>query len=229
MSAFILYTGDLEKFFGPNTWYQAFFNDLISGKENYGYCLDYVEGSLIKEDDLIIVMEQGKFWPLLGAIGRATSDYEHVTDGEHEGNVIEIHFDFIIGEHKDFTQFSTLLKKSGVDLYELNKSEVQISSELAEKLIKQFAVVYMASPYPHSSFAFNPKRDKKQLLCNYLNEFCPEFRNEVIKRFPLEYKNYKEGEVIDRELIELTYDKSVRFPGLCLDWNLLFDIVRPRA
>ena len=56
------------------------------------------------------------------------------------------------------------------------------------------------------------------------------FRKEVIKRFPLEYKNYKEGEVIDQSLIDLTYDKSVtRFPGACLDWNLLFDIVRPRA
>ena len=44
------------------------------------------------------------------------------------------------------------------------------------------------------------------------------------------YKNYKEGDVIDKSLMNLTYDKSVtRYPGGCLDWNLLFDIVRPRA
>ncbi len=102
--------------------------------------------------------------------------------------------------------------------------------DVVEKLVKRFAVVHMACPRPHSSFAFNPNRDKKQLLCDYLNEFCPEFREEVIKRFPLEYKNYKEGEVVDHELIDLTYDKSNKeFPGCCLDWNLLFEIVRPRA
>ena len=55
-------------------------------------------------------------------------------------------------------------------------------------------------------------------------------RQEVINRFPPIYKNYKEGDVIDKSLMDLTYDKSVtRYPGGCLDWNLLFDIVRPRA
>ncbi len=68
------------------------------------------------------------------------------------------------------------------------------------------------------SIAFNPNRDKKQLLCDYLNDFCPEFRQEVINRFPLVYHNYKEGEIIDRSLIDLTYDKSVTdFPGGILD------------
>ena len=62
-----------------------------------------------------------------------------------------------------------------------------------------------------------------------MNDFCPEFKKEVIKRFPLIYENFREGEIIDKSLIDLTYDKSVtRFPGLVLGWNLLFDIVRPR-
>lgn len=232
MSAFILYTNSIEEFFGPDSiWFKRCFDDLKAGEiEGINPCLDYEEGSQIQYGDLLIVMEKGKNWPLLGAIGKATSDYEHVTYGKHTGHVLDMHFDFLHGEHKDFTQFSVLLKQSGIDLYEIGKNEIQISRELTEKLIKRFAVVHMAAPYPHSGFAFNPKRDKKQLLCDYLNEYCPEFRKEVIKRFPLEYKNYKEGEVIDQDLIELTYDKSVtRFPGLCLDWNLLFDIVRPRA
>ena len=84
--------------------------------------------------------------------------------------------------------------------------------------------------FPYDSFSYNPNRDKKQLLCDYLNDYCPEFRQEVFNRFPPVYKNYKEGEVIDKSLMDLTYDKAVpRFPGACLDWNLLFDIVRPRA
>ena len=180
---------------------------------------------IVEQGDLIIVMEKGELHPLLVAIGKAVSDYE-IT--EH-GKTIPILFDFIIGEHKDFTQFYCLLKEANIDLNKIKEDLFKIPDALIEKLIKRFAVVHMACPRPHSSFAFNPKRDKKQLLCDYLNEFCPEFRQEVIKRFPLEYNNYKKGEVIDRDLIELTYDKSVRFPGLCLDWNLLFDIVRPRA
>lgn len=230
MSAFLLYVESAEMIIGNEEWFHKLFDGLKSGYENIqNVGWDYTEGSQIKDGDLIIVMEKGQNWPLLVAIGKAVSDYQHVVYGKHEGHVIDIHYDFIIGEHKDHTQFSCLIKESGINLYELQKKEIQISDELAEKLIKRFAVVHMAAPYPHSGFAFNPKRDKKQLLCDYLNEFCPEFRNEVIKRFPLEYKNYKEGEVVDRDLIELTYDKSVRFPGLCLDWNLLFDIVRPRA
>lgn len=232
MSAFILYTNSIEEFFGSDdSWFRYYFDNLKAGEiEQINPCLDYKEGSLIEQGDLLIVMENGKNWPLLGAIGKATSDYEHVTDGKYTGHVLDMHFDFLHGEHKDYTQFSVLLKQSGIDLYSMEKTEIQISPELTEKLIKRFAVVHMATPYPHSSFAFNPKRDKKQLLCDYLNEFCPEFRKEVIKRFPLLYKNYKEGEIIDKDLIDLTYDKSVtRFPGLVLDWNLLFDIVRPRA
>ena len=34
-------------------------------------------------------------------------------------------------------------------------------------------------------------------------------RQEVINRFPPIYKNYKEGDVIDKSLMDLTYDKSV--------------------
>ena len=232
MSAFILYTNSIEEFFGSDSsWYRYYFDDLKAGEiDGIRPCLDYKEGSLIEYGDLLIVIEKGNNWPLLSAIGKATSDYEQVTDGVHTGHVLDMHFDFLHGEHKDFTGTSTLLKEAGIDLYKMGKTEIKISDELTEKIIKRFAVVHMACAYPHSSFSYNPKRDKKQLLCDYLNEYCPEFRKEVIKRFPLEYKNYKEGEVIDQSLIDLTYDKSVtRFPGACLDWNLLFDIVRPRA
>ena len=231
MSAFILYVETPEMIIGNDEWFQKLFDGLRSGYENInsiGWL--YTEGSLIKDGDLIIVMEKGHFWPLLVAIGKAVSDYQHVTYKKSEGHIIDIHFDFIIGDRKDHTQFSSLLKESKIDLYELNKREIQIKSDVAEKLIKRFATVYMACANPHSGFAFNPKRDKKQLLCDYLNEFCPDFRKEIIKRFPLEYNNFKEGEVIDQDLIDLTYDKSItNFPGACLDWNLLFNIVRPRA
>lgn len=66
-------------------------------------------------------------------------------------------------------------------------------------------------------------------ICGGRNNAC-QGGQEVIKRFPLAYHNYKEGEIIDRSLIDLTYDKSVTgFPGGILDWDRLFDIVRPRA
>lgn len=231
MSAFLLYTESREDFFGPKDWYECFFEELKNGEKNrLGMCWDYSEDSLIEQGDLIIVMERGETRPLLLAVGRATSDYKHVSDGKHEGHVVDIHFDFIIGEHKDFTAFSSLLKKANIDLYELQKKEILLPPDVAETLMKRFAAVHMACSHPHSFLAFNPNGDKKQLLCDYLNDFCPEFRQEVIKRFPLVYHNYKEGEIIDRSLIDLTYDKTVTgFPGGILDWDRLFDIVRPRA
>ena len=231
MSAFLLYVESAEMIIGNKELFQMLFDGLSSGYEeieNIGW--SYTEDSLIKEGDLIIVMERGQTWPSLVAIGKAVSDYQNVSYKGIKGHVIDIHFDFIIGEHKDHTQFSNLLIQSQINLRELNKQEIQLSEEITEKFIKRFASVYMACSQPHSSFAFNPKKDKKQLLCDYLNEFCPEFRKEVIKRFPLEYKNFKQGEIIDQDLIDLTYDKSVtKYPGACLDWNRLFDIVRPRA
>ena len=219
MSAFILYMQSAPT--------EELIERLIDGdKDKSHIALPQLGNESLEQNDLIIVMENVKNNPLLVAIGKAVSDYEV----SEYGKTVDIHFDFIIGEHKDFTQFSGLLKEEGFDLDKTNEDIIQLPVELTEKLIKRFAVVYMACSHPHSSFAFNPKQDKKQLLCDYLNEFCPEFRKEVIKRFPLEYKNYKQGEVIDRELIDLTYDKSVtKFPDLILDWNLLFDIVRPRA
>ncbi|MBO4729822.1 MAG: hypothetical protein J5631_15535 [Spirochaetaceae bacterium] len=219
MSAFILYMQSAPT--------EELIERLIDGdKDKSHIALPQLGNESLEQNDLIIVMENVKNNPLLVAIGKAVSDYEV----SEYGKTVNIHFDFIIGEHKDFTQFSCLLKEEGFDLDKTNEDIIQLPVELTEKLIKRFAVVYMACSHPHSSFAFNPKQDKKQLLCDYLNEFCPEFRKEVIKRFPLEYKNYKQGEVIDRELIDLTYDKSVtKFPDLILDWNLLFDIVRPRA
>ena len=88
----------------------------------------------------------------------------------------------------------------------------------------------MVCVYPHDSLSYNLNPDKKQLLCDYFNDYCPEFRQELINQFPPIYKNYKEGDVIDKSLMDLTYDKSVtRYPGGCLYWNLLFDIVRSRA
>ena len=218
MSAFILYLQSAPT--------EELIERLIDGdKDKSHIALPQLGDESLEQNDLIIVMEKGESYPLLVAIGKAVSDYEV----SEYGKTVDIHFDFIIGEHKDFTQFSCLLKE-GFDLDKINEDIIQLPVELTEKLIKRFASVYMACSQPHPSFAFNPKQDKKQLLCDYLNEFCPEFRKEVIKRFPLEFKNFKQGEVIDRELIDLTYDKSAtQFPESCLDWNLLFDIVRPRA
>ena len=203
-----------------------FFNDLKAGDKNHMcICYKYQEGSLIERDDLIFLMEPGQGYPSLLAMGKAVTDYAV----NETGKTIEIHFDFMQGSNKDFTMTSTLLKEAGVS-FTKNDSETMLSDELTEKLVKRFAVVHMACAYPHDSFSYNPDRDKKQLLCDYLNDYCPEFRLEVINRFPPVYKNYKEGDVIDKSLMDLTYDKSVtRFPGACLDWNLLFDIVRPRA
>ena len=219
MSAFILYLQSAPT--------EELIERLIDGdKDKSHIALPQLGDESLEQNDLIIVMEKGESYPLLVAIGKAVSDYEV----SEYGKTVDIHFDFIIGEHKDFTQFSCLLKEEGFDLDKINEDIIQLPVELTEKLIKRFVSVYMACSQPHPSFAFNPKQDKKQLLCDYLNEFCPEFRKEVIKRFPLEFKNFKQGEVIDRDLIDLTYDKSAtQFPESCLDWNLLFDIVRPRA
>ena len=232
MSAFILYSEKIKDLVGSDkSWCKYYFYSLKRGEvDRINPCLDYMEGSLIELGDLLILMEKGKEGPLVWAIGRATSDYEHVTYEEHKGHVLDMHFDFIIGEHQDHTGFSILLNEAGIDVCKMGKQEIKLSDELAEKLIKRFASVYMTYPEFGSGFAFNPKRDKKQVLCNYLNDYCPEFRSEVINRFSLEYKNYRQGEVVDKTLVDLTYDKTVTdFPRLCYDSNRLFDIVRPRA
>ncbi len=230
MSAFILYKESDEKFFGSKSMIIDFFDNLSSGENVLGYCQTYFDGTQLKEGDLVIAMEKYENSFKLLALGSATSDYQYVTDGIMDDCVIDIKLDFIIGEHKDYTQFSSLLEENGIDLDALQRKEIKISDELAEKLLKRFASVYMSQECPDSGLAFNPKMDIKQLLCNYLNDYCPEFKKEVIKRFPLVYHNYNEGETIDRSLIDLTWDKSVKqFPARVLDWNYLFDIVRPRA
>lgn len=67
-------------------------------------------------------------------------------------------------------------------------------------------------------------------LCNYLNDYCPEFRLEGINRFPLIYENYKEGEIVDKDVIDLTYDTYMGSSvDSDLDWDLLFRVVKLRA
>lgn len=210
-------------------WYKEddIYDELKGGKHTpVGISLKYHEGSLIEQGDLVFIVQTSKTKSSLVAVGRTITDYNE--DPNIEGILIQL--DFIQKRGKEFSIFQSLLEEGGIvltrDIYEL-----PLAPDFTEKLMKTLALhIMINSTQETACYIHNPKLDVDQLLCDYLNEFCPEFREEVIKRFTPVYKNYKEGEIIDKDLIDLTYDKSVtRFPGLVLDWNLLFDIVRPRA
>ena len=190
-----------------------------------GISLRYMEGSHIEQGDLIFVVKVSKTESSLMAVGKAIIDYDE--DPDIEGILIQL--DFIQEKGREYSIFPKLLKEAGIILTpEIN--ELQLSPEFAEKLLKCFAVHLMQNYFPNLCFVYDPNIDKNQLLCDYLNDYCPEFRKEVIKRFPIIYENYKQGEIIDQDLIDLTYDKSNnRFIGSFEEWERLFEIVRPRA
>ena len=222
MKSFIVCINSTSSWYEENDVYET----LKAGRTTpVGMSLKYKDGSQIEQEDLIFVVKVGKQKPCLIAVGKAITDYDE--DPDIEGILIQL--DFIKKKDKDYSVFSTILTEAGIILTK-EMNEFLLSPDLTEKLLKCFAVHLMATYFPNPYFVCDPNLNKNQLLCDYLNDYCPQFRQEVIKRSPLIYENYKEGEIVDKDIIDLTYDKSNnRFVGSFLDWEHLFEIVRPRA
>ena len=214
-------------FNSTTNWYKEddLYETLKSGETTpVGISLKYMEGSQIEKGDLVFVVKLGKTKPWLLAVGKAITDYDE--DPNIEGILIQL--DFIKQKGKAFSAFSTLLAKEQIVLTE-DMYELLLDPEFVEEIMKTFAVhlmVRICFDYTH-----DPNIDRFQLLCDYLNDYCPNFRQEVIKLSPLVYKNYKEGEIIDKDIIDLTYDKNaVGFLDVSdFDWSVLFIAIRPRA
>ena len=191
-----------------------------------GISLKYKEGSQIEQGDLVFVVKVTKTKTTLVAVGKAITDYGD--DSNIDGILIQL--DFIQKKRKEFLTFSTLINDAGLVITK-DIDELLLNPDFSEKLLKSFAVHIMIDRYSTvECYIHDPNIDKRQLLCDYLNDYCPMFRKEIIKRFPLIYKNYKEGESIDKDIIDLTYRGYYGSSDATdLDWDLLFKIVRPRA
>lgn len=212
-----------------NNWYKEddLYETLKAGETTpVGMSLKYMEGSQIEQGDLIFVVKTSQEKSSLIAVGKAINDYDE--DPNIEGILIQL--DFIKEKRKHFSTFSTLLTEAGIILTK-DMNELLLDSELTEKLLKSLAVHIMITSSPETLCYINdPNIDKYQLLCDYLNIYCPKFRQDVIKRFPLIYENYKMGEIVDKDVIDLTYDAYLSSSVASdLDWDLLFRIVKPRA
>ena len=212
-----------------NNWYREddLYENLKAGETTpVGMSLKYKAGSQIEQGDLVFVAKVSKTKSSLVAIGKAITDYDE--DPNISGILIQL--DFIQEKGKEFLAFHTLLKEGEINLRK-DTDELLLTPEFTEKLLKSLAVHIMITTTQETvCYIHDPNLDTYQLLCNYLNDYCPEFRQEVIKRFPLIYENYKEGEIVDKDVIDLTYDAYVGSSVASdLDWELLFRVVKPRA
>ncbi|MBO4638601.1 MAG: hypothetical protein J5710_02485 [Treponema sp.] len=220
MKSFIVCINSTVSWYKENDLYET----LKKGETTpVGMALKYKEGSQIEQGDLVFAVKVTKTKASLVAVGKAITDYDE--DPDIEGILIQI--DFIKKKRKEFQAFSTLINEAGIiitqDMY-----EILLAPDFTEKLLKSFAIQNMTHFTP--CYIHDPNINQYQLICDYLNDYCPKFRQEVIKRFPLVYKNYKEGEVIDKDTIDLTYTQNI-YSAIAtdLDWDILFEIVRPRA
>jgi len=223
MKSFIVCINSTTNWYGENSSYEYLKTGVTTP---VGISLKYKEGSQIEQGDLVFVVKVSQTKASLVAVRKAITDYDE--DPDIEGILIQL--DFIKKRRKEFLAFSTLITEAGIILTE-DKYEILLAPEFSEKLLKSLAVhIMIISDSSTSCYINDPNIDKYQLLCNYLNDYCPEFRQEVIKRFPLIYENYKEGETIDKDLIDLTYGAYLGSSvATDLDWDLLFRIVKPRA
>lgn len=191
-----------------------------------GMALKYKKGSQIEQGDLVFVVKVTKTKTSLVAVGKAITDYDE--DPNIKGILIQL--DFIQKRRKEYLTFSTLLTEAGIVITK-EMDELLLAPEITEKILKSLAVHIMITSSSNTlCYIHDPNIRSYQLLCDYLNDYCPEFRQEVINRSPLIYENYKEGEIIDKDIIDLTYDRYyVSSVATDLDWDLLFKIVKPRA
>jgi hypothetical protein len=70
-----------------------------------------------------------------------------------------------------------------------------------------------------------------QKACDYINYFCPDMRNKIIEKRQndLIYKNYSDGEVIDKSLMDITFDNEKMNNKTHFNIDSFPDYLIPRA
>lgn len=100
---------------------------------------------------------------------------------------------------------------------------VLVPEEIQESLILYLMQKTMWLNKPTEKISFYPAfggHDLAQVFARYINECCPIFKQKIIQTSTLELVNFKEGEEIDKSLIEIATD---HFHGIEIKENSTLD------
>ena len=95
-------------------------------------------------------------------------------------------------------------------LWHKGHSGVLIPQNVLEPLVLELCLQMFQLEKPSLNIAFHDRETLWQKCCEYINACCPEMRKRIIEECAAKtvYENYSPGESIDKDLIEITFDKE---------------------
>jgi hypothetical protein len=110
-------------------------------------------------------------------------------------------------------------------------SGVLIPDEYLEKLVLDICYQIFLLKEKTENIRFATINELWQKACDYINYFCPDMRNKIIEKRQndLIYKNYSDGEVIDKSLMDITFDNEKMNNKTHFNIDSFPDYLIPRA
>ena len=89
-------------------------------------------------------------------------------------------------------------------------SGVLIPQNLLEPLVLELCLQMFQLEKPSLNIAFHDRETLWQKCCEYINACCPEMRKKIIEECAAKtvYENYSPGESIDKDLIDIIFDRK---------------------
>lgn len=80
--------------------------------------------------------------------------------------------------------------------------------EICQKFFKLGYEYHFCKKLNNKYEAFHSLETLLQTACDYINQFCPKMRERIIKEAAdrIVYKNFSKGDMIDTDLLEITFD-----------------------
>ena len=89
-------------------------------------------------------------------------------------------------------------------------SGVLIPQNLLEPLVLELCLQMFQLEKPSLNIAFHDRETLWQKCCEYINACCPEMRKKIIEECAAKtvYENYSPGESIDKDLMDIIFDRE---------------------
>lgn len=110
-------------------------------------------------------------------------------------------------------------------------SGVLIPNEYLENLVLEICNQMFKLEKPTKKIIFGYREELFQKACDFINSFCPNMRDKIIEKRmdDVIYKYYSKGEVIDKSLMDITFDSKKIEEKTFLNISSFPEILIPRA
>lgn len=165
----------------------------------------------LEQGDFFILQQVGTENDGIAALGIFTSEtYTDENWRRKDGTNLfyaDIEFDCVLQRDKSNIIFSAddLTKKFPQIDWHKGHSGVVIPKKIQEELVLEIVTVLFNQKKSTEEIAFSDETYLWSFACELITNYCPNFKSQLFEQSKVKLKNYKEGEVIDKNLISVNY------------------------